>query len=79
MGQIERKLYKILRNVGIRKNYICKATTIDDLFLDDYDRKLLCYYFEDEFKVNLKDKDIRKLTTLPAVDVFLHKKKISLI
>jgi len=79
MGQIERRLYKVLRNVGIRKNYICRATSIEDLFLDEYDRKLLCYYFEDEFKVNLKDKDILKLTSLPAVDIYLHKMKIVLI
>jgi len=78
MNTIERKLYKVLRNVGIRKNYICNATCIDDLFLDDYDRKLLYYYFEDEFNVKLKKKDINELTSLPAVGNYLSKKKMFL-
>ena len=73
MGTIERKLYKVLRNVGVKKNYIRKANSIDDLYLDDYDLKLLVYYFEDEFHVRLKKGEIKKLTTLPAVDGYLHR------
>jgi len=73
MGAIERKLYKVLRNVGVKKNYILKASSIDDLYLDEYDQKLLLFYFEDEFHVRLKKREIKKLTTLPAVDVYLHR------
>jgi len=75
MGLIERKLYKVLRNVGIKSNYIRNAHSIDDLYLDDYDQKLLLFYFEDEFHVKLKKKDIKKLTTLPAVDGYLHRRR----
>jgi hypothetical protein len=75
MGLIERKLYKVLRNVGIKKNYIRKANSIEDLYLDEYDRKLLIYYFEDEFHVKLKEKEIKKLTTLLAVDGYLHRRR----
>jgi len=74
MGSIERKLYKVLRNVGIKKNYIRKASSIDDLYLDEYDLKLLLYYFEDEFHVRLKKREIKKLTTLPAVDFYLQRR-----
>ena len=74
MGLLERKLYKVLRNVGIKKNYIRKANSIDDLYLDEYDQKLLLFYFEDEFHVRLKKKEIKTLTTLPAVDVYLHRR-----
>jgi hypothetical protein len=72
MGAIERKLYKVLRNVGVRKNYISKAKTIDDLFLDEFDRKLLRFYFENEFKVRLSERDELKLTTLNEVNGFLR-------
>lgn len=75
MGSIERKLYKVLRNVGIKKNYIRNAHSIDDLYLDEYDQKLLLFYFEDEFHVKLKKKDIKSLTTLLAVDGFLHRRR----
>ena len=77
MGSVERKLYKVLRNVGIKKNYIRKANSIDDLYLDEYDQKLLIYYFEDEFHVRLKKGEINKLTTLPAVDFYLHRRQFS--
>jgi len=77
MESIERKLYKVLRNVGIKKNYIRNASSIEDLYLDEYDQKLLRYYFEDEFHVRLKKKEIKKLTTLPAVDYYLHRRRFS--
>jgi len=77
MESIERKLYKVLRNVGIKKNYIRKASSIDDLYLDEYDLKLLLFYFEDEFHVRLKKREIKKLTTLPAVDFYLHRRRFS--
>lgn len=73
MEATERKLYKVLRNVGVKKNYIQRAKTIEDLYLDEYDQKLLVYYFEDEFHVKLNKREIKKLTSLPAVDGFLHK------
>lgn len=72
MGAIERKLYKVLRNVGVRKNYISKAKSIDDLFLDEFDRKLLRFYFENEFKVRLSERDELKMTTLNEVNGFLR-------
>jgi hypothetical protein len=75
MEPIERKLYKVLRNVGIKKNYIRKANSIDDLYLDEYDLKLLLFYFEDEFHVRLKKREIKKLTTLPAVDFYLQRRR----
>lgn len=78
MGQIERRLYKVLRNVGVKKSYIQRAQTIDDLYLDEYDQKLLVYYFEDEFNVFLRENEIRKLTSLTAVGSFLHKKRLFL-
>ena len=71
----EKKLYKVLRNVGIKPNYIKKAETLDDLFLDDYDTKLLVHYFENEFDVNLKNKEIEKLTNLKAFRNFINKEK----
>ena len=62
----EKRLYRVLRNVGVKRNYIKKAKSIDDLYLDDFDLQLLVYYFENEFNVRLLNKDIKQLTTLPA-------------
>lgn len=69
----EKKLYKVLRNVGVKKRFIAKAETIEDLYLDDFDFKLLVYYFENEFNVNLKNNDIVNLKTLPAFHRYVKK------
>lgn len=68
----EKKLYKVLRNVGVKKRFIAQAETIEDLYLDDFDFKLLVYYFEGEFEVQLRHKDIKKLTTLSAFHNYLN-------
>ena len=73
----EKKLYKVLRHVGIKKKFIARAESIEDLYLDDFDFKLLVYYFESEFKVQLKSNEIRQLTTLPAFHNYLDRKMIS--
>lgn len=67
----EKKLYKVLRNVGIKRNFIKSAQSLDDLYLDDFDFRLLVFYFENEFKVQLKKKEIKMLTTLPAFHRYL--------
>ncbi|MBN2261544.1 MAG: hypothetical protein JW735_01435 [Prolixibacteraceae bacterium] len=70
----ERKLYKVLRNVGVKPKYIKKAESLDDLYLDEYDHKLLVHYFESEFELNLKNNDINKLTNLNAFRAFIESK-----
>ena len=75
MGITEKRMYKVLRNVGIKRKFIVQASTIEDLYLDDFDYRLLVYYFENEFKVSLKDKEIKKLTSLRALHNFLKRKK----
>ncbi|MCF8360717.1 MAG: acyl carrier protein [Prolixibacteraceae bacterium] len=75
MGITEKRMYKVLRNVGIKRKFIIQASTIEDLYLDDFDYRLLVYYFENEFKVSLKDKEIKKLTSLNALHNFLKRKK----
>ncbi len=61
----ERKLYKVLRNVGVKPSFIKKADKIDDLYLDDFDYQLLVFYFEKEFDVQLCSEEIEMLSTLP--------------
>ncbi|HOO82988.1 MAG TPA: hypothetical protein PLS94_00355 [Prolixibacteraceae bacterium] len=70
----EKKLYKVLRNVGVKPKYIKKAESLDDLYLDEYDHKLLVHYFENEFELNLKNNDINKLTNLDAFRAFIDSK-----
>ncbi len=76
MGTTEKKMYKVLRNVGVKKSYIVRARTLDDLYLDEYDRRLLLFYFEDEFKLHLKDYQIEKLDNLDALYNLLSKNPI---
>lgn len=76
MGTTEKKMYKVLRNVGVKKSYIVRARTIEDLYLDEYDRRLLLFYFEDEFKLHLKDYQIAKLDNLDALYKLLAKHPI---
>ena len=76
MSQTEKRLYKVLRNVGVKPNYIKAALTVDDLYLDDYDYKLLVHYFENEFQVEVKDHEVKKLIDLKQVSKFLKKKRL---
>lgn len=69
----EKKLYKVLRHVGIKRKFIKKARSIDDLYLDDFDFRILVFYFENEFNVRLNKKDIAKLTTVPAFHIYMAK------
>lgn len=69
----EKKLYKVLRNVGIKPKFIKRAESIDDLYLDDLDQKLLVHYFENEFNVDLKNNEIKKLTNLTAFRNYIKK------
>lgn len=69
----EKKLYRILRNVGVKPKYIKNANNIDDLYLDDYDYKLLVYYFEHEFNVHLNKREINELTNLHAFYKFINR------
>ncbi|MDP4184970.1 MAG: hypothetical protein Q8862_07390 [Bacteroidota bacterium] len=75
MGQVERKLYKVLRNVGVGKHIIIGAQNREELFLDDLDALLLVYYFESEFKVEVKEGDLEILNTIPQVGNFLTERK----
>ncbi len=65
VNRIEKRLYKVLRNVGVKPVIIKCAGSVDDLCLDDYDYQLLVYYFEKEFNVELTNSEITELTTLP--------------
>lgn len=69
----EKKLYKVLRNVGVKRKFIKRAKSLDDLYLDDFDYRLLVYYFEQEFNVRLVKRDMDKLTTLPAFYKFVNR------
>lgn len=70
----EKKLYKVLRNVGVKRQFITWAESIEDLYLDDFDFNLLVYYFEHEFEVQLKKHEIEQLTSLPAFYDFINEK-----
>lgn len=76
MGTTEKKMYKVLRNVGVKKSYIVRARSIDNLYLDEFDRKLLLFYFEGEFKVRLNEKEIVKLTNLSALNNLLSGNRV---
>ncbi|HPR32257.1 MAG TPA: hypothetical protein PLK12_09185 [Prolixibacteraceae bacterium] len=78
MNSTEKKMYKVLRNVGVKRNYIVQAANIEDLYLDDYDFRLLVFYFENEFNVVLKEREIRKLTNLTALYHFLKMRRIDM-
>ncbi len=74
MGLTAKKLYKVLRSVGLSKKRILKACTREELFLDTLDSLLLLYYFEREFRVVVKEDDLKTLNTLNQVDLFLQEK-----
>lgn len=70
----EKKLYKVLRNVGVKRQFITWAESIEDLYLDEFDFNLLVYYFENEFEVRLRKDEIEQLTSLPAFYDYINDK-----
>jgi acyl carrier protein len=74
MSQTEKKLYRVLRNVGFKKNAIIGTQSKDELCLDDLDSLLLVYFFESEFNVEVDDEDISYLNTVSEVNRFLERK-----
>lgn len=74
MSQTERKLYRVLRNVGIGKKTIVDADSKEELFLDDLDSLLLVYFFESEFNVEVDEKTISGINTMSEVKRFLEGK-----
>jgi acyl carrier protein len=59
---IRRNLYRILRKTGVRKeNISLEASFEDDLHFDNTDWTIFTYYFEDIFKVNLEEENLKKL------------------
>ena len=62
---IQRRLYRILRKLGVNREDICLNADIrDDLGLDDFDRKLYLYYVESNFKIDLLDNQLPKLNKI---------------
>ncbi len=73
----EKKMYKVLRNVGVKRDFISKAQQIDDLYLDDFDKVLLHYYFENEFKVLLNPNEADELVNMNMLYRYLFRKGIA--
>ncbi len=71
MDQISKRLYKVLRTVGVGKDTIVNAQDRNELFLDSFDSLLLVYYFELEFNVVVKEEEVSTLNTVLQVDSFL--------
>lgn len=74
MSKTEKKLYRVLRNVGFKKNAIIDTQSKAELCLDDLDSLLLVYFFESEFNVEIDDEDIVYLNTVSEVNRFLERK-----
>jgi hypothetical protein len=76
IGKTEKKMYKVLKNVGVKRDFITKAQKIDDLYLDDFDKVLLQYYFENEFHIILKPNEANDLINMNKLHHFLISKGI---
>lgn len=60
--EIKRKLYRVLRKTGVRKeNISLEADFQEDLHFDTTDWKIFTYYLENIFKVNIEDDSIKNL------------------
>lgn len=76
MGITEKKMYRVLKNVGVKRIIITSANKVDDLYLDEFDQLLLGYYFENEFKVRLEAHEITELTNLNLLYDYLNRKNL---
>jgi len=74
IDRTEKKMYKVLRNVGVKRDFITKAQQIDDLYLDELDKTLLQYYFENEFHVLLNQNEANELRNMTVLNRFLIRK-----
>lgn len=58
---IRRKLYRVLRKTGIKKEYIKpNASFIEDLNFDKVDWTIFTYFLECIFNISVKDEELNR-------------------
>ncbi len=64
-NSIRRSLFKVFRKVGIPKARVNENASLqEDLFWDDLDLTCFVYHLETSFKIELKNEELRKLTSV---------------
>ena len=59
------KLYKVLRKMGVSRNNVSLNTDIfNDLLFDNYDMNIFLFLIESKFNIEVKDIDVVRLTTI---------------
>ena len=62
---IRRKLYRVLRKTGIKKEYIKpNASFIDDLNFDKIDWTIFTYFLEGIFNISVKDEELHSFNNV---------------
>ncbi len=73
MKRIRLKLYKILRSIGLERNYINLFTIFDEeLRLDKFDEACYLYYLENSFNISIPDQDLVRLNTIDNTINYLY-------
>jgi acyl carrier protein len=73
MRRIKLKLYKVLRTIGLERNYInLVALFNEELKLDEFDKACYLYYLESSFNILIPDKDLSKLETIDNTLNYLY-------
>ncbi len=63
--KIQRRLYRILRNIGAKREDISLDADIkNDLGFDNFDSKIYLYYLETNFKIDFLDNQLPKLSRI---------------
>ncbi|MBO7595297.1 MAG: hypothetical protein J6T12_10025 [Salinivirgaceae bacterium] len=76
--QVRLGVYRVLRKVGINRQYIYpEASFTNDLFFDDIDWKCFLCFVEEQFKIEINDEEAQRLVTVENT-IELVNKRLSL-
>lgn len=75
MKRIRKKLYKILRNIGIQRDiiYLCSINN-ERLLFDDFEEAYFLNLLEDSFDIQISNEDLDSLKTIDDTVDYLHVK-----
>ncbi|MBR4620077.1 MAG: acyl carrier protein [Salinivirgaceae bacterium] len=76
--QVRLGLYRVLRKVGVNRQYIYpEASFANDLFFDDIDWKCFLCFVEEQFNIEINDEEAQRLVTVENT-IELVNKRLSL-
>lgn len=72
---MEKKILKILKSLELIEIEINRSDTFHNMGLDSVDQLRFFMMIEEEFKIEISDRDISEITSIDDLILFLSKRK----